>query len=31
MMLSLTKDNNEITLRKCINIFAEAEWTIIIA
>lgn len=28
MTLSLTKDNNEITLRKYINVFAEAEWTI---
>lgn len=28
MTLSLTKDNNEITLRKYISIFAEAEWTI---
>lgn len=27
MMLSLTKDNNEIILRKYINIFAEAWWT----
>lgn len=28
MTLSLTKDNNEITLRKYINIFTEAEWRI---
>lgn len=27
MTLSLTKDNNEIILRKYINIFAEAWWT----
>lgn len=28
MTLCLMKDNNKITLRKYINIFTEAEWTI---
>lgn len=28
MMLSLTKDNNKIALRKLMNVFEEAEWVI---